>query len=280
MKLIDIINRKPDPTPWTEGEKIPWDEPEFSKRMLREHLSQDHDAASRRFAIIDQHVAWIHQTLLNGQTSKVLDLACGPGFYTSRLSKLGHACTGIDFSPASIEYAREQDAKNGTGCKYIHHDVRTADFGGGYDFAMLIYCEFNTFQKPDSRAILEKAYRALKPGGRLLIELNSIETLKSFGRTAPGWHSEKSGLFSDRPHLFLEDSFWNEDLQAATRRMYIIDAATGDVQQTADNHQAYTEDQVRELALDCGFSKADVHSQWPIQDLPGDNNSVILVAIK
>jgi SAM-dependent methyltransferase len=280
MKLMDIINRKPDQTPWTEGEKIPWDEPEFSKRMLHEHLSQDHDAASRRFAIIDAHVAWIHHILLNDQPSNVLDLACGPGLYTSRLAKLGHTCTGIDFSPASIDYAIEQDVKAKLGCKYIHHDVRTADFGEGFDFAMLIYCEFNTFQKPDGRAILEKARQALKPDGKLLIELNSKSTLQSYGQATPSWHTEKSGLFSDRPHLFLEDSFWNEELQAATRRMYIIDAATGEVQQTADNHQAYTEEQLHELALACGFTKAEVYSKWPIEGLPGNNYSVILVAEK
>ncbi|EOI1394309.1 hypothetical protein ACMGOD_005528 [Klebsiella oxytoca] len=31
-----------------EESKIPWDEPAFSQRMLANHLSQDHDWASRR----------------------------------------------------------------------------------------------------------------------------------------------------------------------------------------------------------------------------------------
>ncbi|EBN1049881.1 hypothetical protein LME23_002765 [Salmonella enterica] len=30
--------------------KIPWDEPAFSQRMLENHLSQDHDWASRRLS--------------------------------------------------------------------------------------------------------------------------------------------------------------------------------------------------------------------------------------
>ena len=57
MKLSDIVNRRIESVPWTEGEKIPWNAPEFSRRMLLEHLSQKHDAASRRFEIIDRHVA-------------------------------------------------------------------------------------------------------------------------------------------------------------------------------------------------------------------------------
>ena len=89
MNLTDLINRSSPPLPWDEGDNIPWNEPDFSRRMLNEHLSQAHDAASRRFAIIDQHVDWIHNKLLAGQSTKILDLCCGPGFYTSRLAKLG-----------------------------------------------------------------------------------------------------------------------------------------------------------------------------------------------
>ena len=70
--------------------------------MLREHLTQDHDAASRRLPIIDLHVAWIHRQVLGEKPSTILDLGCGPGFYTDRLSRLGHTATGLDFSPAAI----------------------------------------------------------------------------------------------------------------------------------------------------------------------------------
>ena len=61
MQLLDIVYRASVPPPWGEGDNIPWDEPGFSRRMLEEHLSQEHAAASRRFATIDQHVDFIHQ---------------------------------------------------------------------------------------------------------------------------------------------------------------------------------------------------------------------------
>jgi hypothetical protein len=38
MDLSNLIERTPVPVPWAEGEKIPWHEPGFSQRMLREHL--------------------------------------------------------------------------------------------------------------------------------------------------------------------------------------------------------------------------------------------------
>ena len=80
MKLIDLFNNERRSTFWEEEYKIPWDDPEFSRRMLNEHLSQDHDMASRRSETIDKHVAWIHQEILNGKSSRILDVGCGPGF--------------------------------------------------------------------------------------------------------------------------------------------------------------------------------------------------------
>jgi len=108
MNLLDLVMRSPKPTPWAEGETIPWSDPGFSARMLQEHLSQVHDEGSRRFEIIDRQVAWVHEQVLGGRPARVLDLACGPGLYTSRLAKLGHTCVGIDFAPASIGYAAER----------------------------------------------------------------------------------------------------------------------------------------------------------------------------
>lgn len=66
MNLVDIAHRTPVPAPWTEGDEIPWHDAEFSARMLREHLSQAHDAASRRTNVIASHVAWIHGVVLEG----------------------------------------------------------------------------------------------------------------------------------------------------------------------------------------------------------------------
>lgn len=102
MNIEEMINRHIPPLPWDEGEKIPWHEAEFSQRMLKEHLSQRHDAASRRLSLIEQHIAWIERTFLHKKPSRVLDLGCGPGLYLTRLAQRGYDCVGIDFAPASL----------------------------------------------------------------------------------------------------------------------------------------------------------------------------------
>ena len=128
MKLLEIADLPTIAEPWREGDNIPWHEPGFSQRMLDEHLRQDHDAASRRFEKIDEHVCWIQQ-LLDGQPGKILDLCCGPGLYTHRLTRFGNCCVGIDYSPTSMAYARKIAQSENLDCNYSQHDIRTVEYG-------------------------------------------------------------------------------------------------------------------------------------------------------
>ncbi|MHC4636268.1 MAG: class I SAM-dependent methyltransferase [Planctomycetota bacterium] len=251
--ILDLVGREAVPEPWVEGDNIPWSEPGFSERMLAEHLSQAHDMASRRFETIDTQIEWIHQKLLEGKQSRILDLGCGPGFYTSRLAKLGHECFGIDYSPASIKYAAEQTAKEKLSCKYLHEDIRKADFGTGFGLAMLIFGELNVFRPADAKAILKKANQALSEDGIVLLEPHYFGVVKSIGEQPSSWYSAKSGLFSDKPHICLDESFWDAKSSTATKRYFIIDASTGDMARYATTYQAYTDQQYSDLLEECGF---------------------------
>lgn len=254
MNLLDIAHRAAVPEPWAEGEKIPWDDTEFSTRMLREHLSQEHDAASRRREIIERHVAWIHNEILDDRPSRVLDLACGPGLYTARLASLGHQCVGIDFAPASIAYARKRSETHGLSCEYMQGDIRKIEYGSGYDLAMLIFGEFNVFRREDALKILEKARAALVAGGLLLIEAHTFDAVRAAGAQPATWKALRYGLFSDRPHLRLDESFWNEEQCVATERYFIIDAGTAAVTRYAQSIQAYTTDEYQELLRQAGYT--------------------------
>jgi len=252
---MDIVHRERVPKPWAEGEKIPWNATDFSKRMLCEHLSQAHDAASRRFEIIDKQVEWIQNQVLEGNPTRVLDLGCGPGLYTSRLARLGHRCVGIDFSPASIAYAREQAEEAGLACTYVRQDIRTADYGDGYGLVMMIFGEFNVFRPGEARGILEKAWRALVPNGFLLLEPHTFEAVVKIGEQPSSWYAAEKGLFSDEPHLYLQENFWDAEENVAVQRYYIIDAATGEVVRHAASTQAYTKEEYRSLLAECGFGE-------------------------
>lgn len=250
LTLLNVVQREMVPKPWEEGEKIPWNDPAFSRRMLKEHLSQKHDAASRRTATIKKHVDWIDSFVLDGKLSRILDLGCGPGLYCARLAALGHACHGIDFSPASIEYAVKNAPE---GCTYTLGDIRSTDFGSGYDLVLLIFGEFNVFRPGDARLILEKASAALNQGGKLLLEVSTFDTVYELGNQPATWYSAKNELFAEEPHLCLMESFWDEAQNVATERYYIVEAASGEVTRYAASTQAYENEELAKLVLEAGF---------------------------
>ncbi len=253
--ISNLHQRSIPPIPWAEGEKIPWNDPAFSARMLNEHLSQQHDAASRRAKIIKKHVGWIHNFILAKRPSRILDLGCGPGLYCAELAALGHVCHGIDFSPASIEYAVKNAPAN---CSYTFGDLRTTDFSSGFDLVQFIFGEFNVFKPAHAREILQKAHAALTPGGRILLELQSYDAVEQMGNQPSSWYTSGGGLFSPNPHLCLMEAFWDEE-QSATTERYIIFEDNQPILRYASTTLAYTEDAIAALLEETGFTDVEIH---------------------
>ena len=257
MNLLELVRRPPVLESGTEGEKIPWHEPGFSRRMLEEHLSQKHDLASRRLERVDRQVSWIDGEILSNRPSRVLDLGCGPGLYAERLSRLGHHCVGIDYSPASIEYARERAYRYQLPCSYLEQDIRTAPYGEGFDLVLLIFGELNVFSSSDARSILERAHAALADGGVLLLEVHTLSVVREIGEQQPSWYTADPGLFSDRPHLCLRESSWDPSQRTTTERYFIVDAQTGVATQHGATMQGYSDSEYESLLRDCGFAGVD-----------------------
>ena len=234
-------------------DKLPWDDPDFSHRMLAEHLSQAHDHASRRAALLDRQVAWLHQTVLGGRPARILDLGCGPGLYTQRLAALGHECSGIDFAPAAIAYAQEQARVFSARCSYRLGDLRTVGFGQGFDLVLLLFGELNALSREDARHILRQARRALGETGLLLLEVQAEAAVRAAAEAPPTWRALAHGLFSARPHLRLDESRWDEAERAAVERFTIVDAETAAVRCYGQRLRAYSDDEYRALLDGCGF---------------------------
>ncbi len=266
MADLDLIfSGIPDSAdPWDGQYKIPWHDPDFSQRMLREHLDQSHDLASRRSDLIDQQVDWIHARLCAERPGRVLDLGCGPGLYLQRLADVGHRGCGIDFSPASVAYARRHVPQ---AFRIVQGDLRATDYGADYDLAMMLYGEVNVFSPKEVAAILAKVLGALRPGGRLVVEPQTFEAVRKIGQAPSFWSRHDSGLFSDRPYLCLVENTWFEDRCVARQCFYIVDVKTAETTLYRSTTRAWTEAECRTLLENAGFSNVQVHPDWPT---PGD----------
>jgi SAM-dependent methyltransferase len=276
MNLTDVISRRP-PEPWGDADKIPWSAPAFSARMLREHLSQDHDRASRRGERIDRQVRWLHEEVLGAVPGRVLDLGCGPGLYAARLARLGHECVGIDYSPASIEHARSEAAREGLRCEYHQRDLREGGFGCGFDLALLIFGELNAFRPSEAAAILGETQRALAPGGPLVLEVHEERFVRDVGRRAPTWFSAARGLFSDEPYLCLYESAWSDAERAAVERYHVLTGSTPEVARYAATLKAYSDTEYGAMLRAAGFDESVRHES--LDGSPGEASDGLFVLV-
>jgi SAM-dependent methyltransferase len=92
---------------------------------------------------------------------RILDLGCGDGFLTRRITESGATVVGVDNSPQMIAAAKEQgvDAHfaSGEALPFEH------EFDAVFSNAALHWMR-------DHDAVLDGVYRALKPGGRFVAE--------------------------------------------------------------------------------------------------------------
>ena len=264
--------------PWVDGNTIPWDDPAFSGRMLEEHLSQQHDAASRRMRTIDAHVAWIHGDLLQGAPASVLDLGCGPGFYCQRLAQLGCSCTGIDFSPASIAYARAEAQRVGLNITYVFGDFRVAPFGSGHDLVMLVFGEASVFRSDELVGIFRRVTAALAPSGRVVLETHPFAAVKAMATPAAQEFSSNRGVWSDRLHHVVRQSYWDAGRCTTTQRYVVLDDDTGKITVSTASYQARTDTQYRELLLAAGFHDIQCFPSLAGPDDQGQEDLVVYIA--
>jgi SAM-dependent methyltransferase len=198
--------------------------------------------------------------------------------YALRLARKGCECVGIDFSPASIRHAREVASDEGLRCRFIHADVRDEAFGEGFDLVMMIYGQLNVFPRERAMEILAKAHAALEPGGRLLLELQAAEQIQQGGEARSSWYSVASGLFSDQPHLVLQENFWDAKAAASTTRFVVIDASTGAVSSYALSNEAYTEQELDVALRRAGFSAVNSFPSLSGRTVAADADLPVVVA--
>lgn len=105
----------------------------------------------------------------------VLDLACGHGRIANGLARRGCQVTGLDITPAFLEQARQEAATFGVQVDYLQGDMRALPWTERFDRIINWFTAYGYFSDADNRLVLAEAQRALKLGGRLLLELNNRE---------------------------------------------------------------------------------------------------------
>jgi ubiquinone/menaquinone biosynthesis C-methylase UbiE len=277
--LRRLIERPSRPPAGSDGENLPWDDPAFSERMLREHLDESHSAASRRSAERELIVDWIWERAQLEPGQHLLDLTCGPGLFAVHFAERGLNVTGIDFAPAAIEHARALASalRVDDRCSFVQADVRAANFGrSSFDVATVLAGQISVFRPAETSDILRRLAAAVGPGGLVVLEVLDGDGVERVPRTS--WYTADRGLWSDAPHLVLSERYHDATAGAMVERFHIVHAATGALETFAVVDYIYTADDMVRCLNEAGFAAVDVHCAWGGLALPDAQRWLVYVA--
>ena len=107
------------------------------------------------------------------ETKKILDLACGFGRHSLEFARRGYDVTGIDITPAYIDYANEQAKKENLNAKFICQDIRTITFDKEFDVVLNMADGAIGYLEDDgeNHKIFSVIAKALKNGGKHFMDI-------------------------------------------------------------------------------------------------------------
>jgi ubiquinone/menaquinone biosynthesis C-methylase UbiE len=140
---------------------------------------------------------------------RCIDLGCGTGAFTSRLTGLGLSLWGMDISPASV--ARGQ--AKGDGVTYVLGDItRTQLDDGSFDIILYSGVLHHFSTEEQRRGVLREGFRLLAPGGRLFAYDPSVQSPSMWLYRDP-----RSPLFSEKGKTENEVLLHRRDLDGELR---------------------------------------------------------------
>lgn len=100
---------------------------------------------------------------------RVVDLACGEGFFTRKLKLRGaETVVGTDISEEMIELAATQEAKDPLGIEYRVEDARAIGPSLDFDVAVSAWLLVYAHDREELAVMCRGLARQLKPGGRFV----------------------------------------------------------------------------------------------------------------
>ena len=220
---LDKINERPKPFQFYTARDL-WTDEHTSAHMLRHHLDESSDVASRRAAFIDRSVEWIVSRFEVSNNTNICDFGCGPGLYTTRLARRGAQVTGIDFSPRSIAYARQQSTEAGLSVRYVRQNYLEFETEDRFDLLIMITCDFCALSPAQREQILLKFYRLLKPGGHVLLDAYLPAAFAQREETAHYALHPGGGFWSPSRYYEFVNTFTYKEVQVVLEKFTIVEA--------------------------------------------------------
>jgi SAM-dependent methyltransferase len=202
-----------------------------------------------------------------GVETKVLDAPCADGRIAVRLAAMGCRVVGIDIGERFIAKARRRSGAEGV--RFEVGDIRALAYEGEFDCVLNWFTSFGYFDADTNRAVLRRYRKALRPGGRLILERRNParlrRTVEAGGGTSAYVMDRGLDLLVDRVSIVGERSrserfvvrdgrvrkleFWLETFEGDSLTTALREAGFSEIEMLDERGESLSDDSYRLIAV-------------------------------
>jgi D-alanine-D-alanine ligase len=195
---------------------------------------------------------------------EIMDLCGGHGRHSFELYSRGYKnCTILDYSKYLIEHAMAKASDNNFNIKFIRSDARNTGIPSE-SFDHLLIMGNSMGYIPEKKAdvhILEEAYRMLRPGGWILVDVTNGTAIKNaFNPNA--WHEIGQEIIVCRQRELLSDRI--------NAREIVLSREKGLIRDRNYRIRLYDSESLSMILENSGYKKISIHKGIEMHRTKGD----------
>ena len=203
--------------------------------------------------------------------ARILDAPCGEGRIARELAAKGHQLTGVDMAQDFLEMARSRAKQRDLTIAFEKGDVRSLSFTDDFDGAVCWGNSFGYFDDAGNTAMLQSLARALKRGGRLVLDASSNAESR-----LPNFKAHEWARIGDI--LFLEE---NEYDHAQGRMItHYTFVREGKEETRTGSHRIYTYREICQMLEAAGFAQVRSYASLSKDPFKLGANQLLMEATK
>jgi ubiquinone/menaquinone biosynthesis C-methylase UbiE len=204
----------------------------------------------------------------------LLDVCCGYGRHAAVFAeKYGAEVRGIDISRGLIAAAKANAARKGLKIGYEVKAATDISWKNSFDTAIIVNNSFSLIEPARGGETLEKIYRALKPGGKLFLDIDNKPYNNRYGEYTARLHNWPLGLT-------LQEIYFHAGVSVETNRDVTLVKGSDRIHEFIIFKRIYAADEIRDLLVKSGFKVKVIYGDWDLQPLTETSPKMLAVAVK
>jgi SAM-dependent methyltransferase len=218
-----------------------------------------------------REIGFIKELISFPENACILDMPCGQGWHSLLLAEEGYQVTGVDLSPEYISNLEKNARERNLPVKSLQLNMLDFTTSEPYDVVLCLGNSFSYFNAGNMQRLTSVMGKALRPGGKLVINTGSLAECILPHRQWPSWMQ-----LGDM--LFLMAHEYDCMLGALKTDMQFI--VGGKTEQKTAYHFAYTLAEINRFLKDTGIEIQAVYSDFDKNSFKAGDHQAYIVAEK